>query len=156
VHLTMYSDYALRLLMYLALHEERLATISEVATSYGISRHHLMKVSYDLVVAGYIETARGKGGGLKLAKAAQSIGLGNVVRHTEADMALVPCLESIDNACVIERCCVLRGTVQQARDAFLGVLDHYSLADLVRPRSRLQTILAIVPATVVPGTIPAS
>ena len=155
MRLTMYTDFALRLLMYLALHEDRMTTIREVAAGYGISRHHLMKVSYDLVAAGYIKTERGKGGGLKLAKATQSINLGDVVRHTETDMALAPCFELIDGACVIGRRCVLRGALQRARDAFLGVLDGYSLADLVRPRSRLQTLLALAPASSAYDTTPA-
>ena len=154
MRLTVYTDYAFRLLMYLALREERLTTISEVSASYGISRNHLMKVAYNLAAAGYIKTVRGRGGGLKLAKASRSIGLGDVVRCTEPDMALVGCLEPIEEPCVIGRCCVLRGALQRARDAFLHLLDGYSLADLVRPRSRLRTMLAIAPPGSVHGTNP--
>jgi Rrf2 family nitric oxide-sensitive transcriptional repressor len=145
MRLTVYTDYALRLLMYLALREDGLATISEVAASYGISRNHLMKVAYDLGAAGYIKTVRGRGGGLKLAKAGLSIRLGDVVRCTEPDMALVTCFEPVGAPCAIVRCCVLRGALERARDAFLDVLDGYTLADLVRPRSRLRTMLSIAP-----------
>jgi Rrf2 family transcriptional regulator, nitric oxide-sensitive transcriptional repressor len=145
VRLTVYTDYALRLLMYLAVRDDGLATIAEVADSYGISRNHLMKVAYDLGAAGYIKTVRGRGGGLELARPAQAIRLGDVVRCTEPDMALVTCFEPIAAPCAIKRCCVLREALERARDAFLGVLDGYSLADLVRRRSRLRTMLAISP-----------
>lgn len=145
MRLTVYTDYALRLLMYLALREDGLATISEVAASYRISRNHLMKVAYDLGAAGYIKTVRGRGGGLKLAKPGASIRLGDVVRCTEPDMAVVSCFEPAAVPCAIVRCCVLRGALEQARDAFLNVLDGYTLADLVRPRSRLRTMLSLAP-----------
>jgi Rrf2 family transcriptional regulator, nitric oxide-sensitive transcriptional repressor len=147
VNLTSYTDYAFRLLMYLALQEDRLTTIAEIATRYGISRNHLMKVASDLSAAGYIEAVRGKRGGLKLAKSSRSIALGDVVRRTEADMALVACFKKTEGACVIRRCCVARGAVHRARDAFLDVLDGYSLADLVRPRSRLGAMLANAPTS---------
>ena len=101
MRLTAYTDYALRLLMYLALKNEGLATIDEVAKSYGIFRHHLMKVAYELGAAGYVATVRGRGGGLRLAKAAAAIGLGKIVRHTEPDMALVPCFKPTDGPCAI-------------------------------------------------------
>ena len=145
MRLTVYTDYALRLLMYVALKDDGLATISEIAASYGISRNHLMKVAYELGAAGYIETVRGRGGGLRLAKAAETIRLGDVVRHTEPDMALVTCFEPIAAPCAIKRCCVLRDALERAYGAFTEVLDGYSLADLVRPRSRLRTMLAIAP-----------
>jgi Rrf2 family transcriptional regulator, nitric oxide-sensitive transcriptional repressor len=145
LRLTVYTDYALRLLMYLALKDDGLATISEVARSYGISRNHLMKVAYELGVAGYIETVRGRGGGLRLAKAAEAIRLGDVIRNSEPDMALVSCFKPLDQPCAIKRCCVLQSALGRAYSAFAGVLDEYSLADLVRPRSKLRTALAILP-----------
>ena len=104
MRLTVYTDYALRLLMYLAVKDHGdggLATISEVAERYGISRNHLMKVAYQLGAAGYIETVRGRGGGLRLAMAASEIGLGDIVRQTEPDMALVPCFNPVDAPCTI-------------------------------------------------------
>ena len=152
VRLTVYTDYALRLLMYLALKEDGLATISEVAQSYGISKSHLMKVAYQLGTAGYVETVRGRGGGLRLARSPASIGLGDVVRYTEPDLSLVPCFKPVDAPCVIRRCCLLQRALEKARLAFLEVLDGYTLKDLVRPRTQLRDILAITAAN--SGTAP--
>ena len=143
MRLTIYTDYALRLLMYLALKNDGLATIAEVAASYGISKNHLMKVAYQLGTAGYVETVRGRCGGLRLAKPPASIGLGEIVRHTEPDMALVPCFPAINASCAIGRCCVLKKALDRARSAFVDVLDSYTLGDLTRPRSALQELLAI-------------
>src|ERR1700743_844178 len=145
VRLTVHTDYALRVLMYLALKEDRLATIGEIAKSYGISKNHLMKVVYELGVAGYCETVRGRGGGLRLAKPVKSIGLGEVVRYTEPDMAIVSCFEPVDVPCVIQPCCVLKRALKKARDAFLEVLGGYTLDDLVQPRARLSGLLGISP-----------
>lgn len=143
MRLTVYTDYALRLLMYLAVKGDGLATIAEVADSYAISKNHLTKVAYQLGAAGYVETVRGRGGGLRLAKAAASIGLGEIVRHTEPDMALVSCFKPLDEPCAIRRCCILKGALEKARGGFLEVLDGYTLSDLVRPRASLRTMLAI-------------
>jgi Rrf2 family transcriptional regulator, nitric oxide-sensitive transcriptional repressor len=143
VRLTVYTDYALRMLMYLALRKDQLATIAEIAESYDISRNHLMKVAHQLGVAGFVETVRGRGGGLRLAKPVGSIGLGDVVRYTEPDMAIVSCFEAIDAPCAIEPCCVLKRALKQARDAFLEVLDGYTLEDLVQPRARLSGLLGL-------------
>jgi Rrf2 family nitric oxide-sensitive transcriptional repressor len=145
VRLTTYTDYALRLLMYVAVKNDGMATISEVAAGYGISKNHLMKVAHQLGLAGYVETVRGRSGGLRLAKPAQAIGLGDVVRHTEQDMALVPCIDPADKSCTIRSCCVLRRALKQAGAAFLDVLDGYTLADLVKPRAPLAHLLAIEP-----------
>lgn len=146
MRLTVYSDYALRMLMYLAVKDDGLATVAEIAEAYGISKNHLTKVAYELGVAGFVETVRGRGGGLRLARPREEINLGIVVRQTEPDMALVPCFAPIDGDCAIERCCVLRKALQKACDAFLDVLDGYTLADLARPRSALRSLLEI-PAT---------
>jgi Rrf2 family nitric oxide-sensitive transcriptional repressor len=108
MRLTVYTDYALRLLMYLAVKNDGLATIADVAESYGISKNHLTKVAYQLGVSGYVETVRGRRGGLRLAKPAEAIGLGEVVRHTEPDMALVSCFDPVNAPCAIQRCCVLQ------------------------------------------------
>jgi Rrf2 family nitric oxide-sensitive transcriptional repressor len=143
MRLTVYTDYALRVLMYLAVKEDGLATIDEIAKSYSISRNHLMKVVHQLGVAGYIETVRGRGGGLRLAKPAQAIGLGEVVRHTEPDMAIASCFNPVDAPCAIRQCCVLRRALEKARDAFVDVLEGYTLGDLVRPRGRLLGMLGI-------------
>lgn len=143
MRLTVYTDFSLRVLMYLAVKEDGLATISEIARSYGISKNHLMKVAHQLGLAGYVGTARGKGGGLRLARPPEDINLGEVVRRTEPDMALVPCFEPVDAPCAILPSCVLKHALHQARRAFLAELDRYSLADLVRPRTALRTLLAI-------------
>ena len=148
MRLTVYTDYALRLLMYLALKEEGLSTIAEVSESYDISKNHLMKVAHQLSIAGYVATVRGRRGGLRLAKPAEAIGLGEVVRHAEPDMALVPCFKPIDGACAIQRCCVLQGAVEKACLAFLEVLDGYNLSDLVKPRAPLRSLLSILPSQV--------
>lgn len=151
MRLTVYTDYALRLLMYLALKDDGLATIAEVAESYNVSKTHLMKVAHQLGVAGYITTVRGRRGGLRLAKRAEAIGLGEVVRHAEPDMALVPCFEPVDAPCTIWQCCVLRSALEKARFAFIGVLDGYTLRDLVQPRAPLRTLLSIIPVKRVPA-----
>jgi Rrf2 family nitric oxide-sensitive transcriptional repressor len=143
VRLTVYTDYALRLLMYLAVKDNGLATIQEVAASYDISKNHLMKVAHQLGQAGYVGTVRGRGGGLRLARPVESINLGDVVRRTEPDMAVVACLNPVDAPCAIKSCCVLRRALAKAGAAFLEVLDGYSLADLVKPRTPLRNLLAL-------------
>lgn len=143
MRLTVYTDYALRLLMYLAVKDDGLATIAEVAESYDISRNHLMKVAHQLGVAGYVATVRGRSGGLRLARPAVDINLGDVVRHTEQDMALVPCMSPTDDACAIRPSCLLKRALDKATAAFLSVLDGYTLGDLVKPRHALRNLLAI-------------
>lgn len=145
MRLTSYTDYALRLLMYLALNDDGLATIAEIADSYDISKNHLMKVAHQLGVAGYVETVRGRSGGLRLAKPATAIGLGEIVRLTEPDMALVPCLKPGDASCVIVKCCTLKGVLAKASRAFVDVIDGYTLSDLVKPRGRMRGLLSIDP-----------
>jgi Rrf2 family nitric oxide-sensitive transcriptional repressor len=145
VRLTVYTDFSLRVLMFLALKGDRLATIAEIAKAYGISKNHLMKVVYQLGLAGYVETVRGKGGGLRLAQRPQDIVIGEVVRRTEPDMALVPCFAPVDASCVIFSSCALRGVLSGARDAFLSALDGHTLADLVRPRASLRKLLSFNP-----------
>ena len=143
MRLTRYTDYALRLLMYLAVKQDGLATVAEVADSYGISKNHMMKVAHQLGVAGYVEAVRGCSGGLRLARPAEEISVGEVVRRTEQDMILVPCLQEGDTSCVIRPCCMLKSALAQAASAFLVVLDGYSLGDLVQPRGALTKLLAI-------------
>jgi Rrf2 family transcriptional regulator, nitric oxide-sensitive transcriptional repressor len=97
-----------------------------------------MKVAHHFSIAGYVATVRGRSGGLRLA-----IGLGEVVRHTEPDMALVSCFDPVNAPCVIQQCCVLQSAMEKACLAFVEVLDGYTLSDLVRPRARLQALLAV-------------
>ena len=145
MRLTVYTDYSLRVLMYVALHPRRRPTIGEIASTFGISRNHIMKVVHRLGVAGYIETLRGKSGGMRLARPAGSIILGEVVRRTEPDLALMPCFDDMNATCVLTPACKLRRALQQARAAFLAVLDEHSLADLVDNGEVLQGLLAVSP-----------
>ncbi|MBZ0147032.1 MAG: Rrf2 family transcriptional regulator [Pseudorhodoplanes sp.] len=145
MRLTVYTDFSLRVLMFLAVKGEGLATIAEIAKAYGISKNHLMKVTYQLGLAGYVETVRGKGGGMRLARRPEDIVLGEVVRRTEPDMMLVPCFAPDDSSCAILPSCALRGALFRARDAFLSALDASTLADLVRPRAPLQSLLSLRP-----------
>lgn len=145
MRLTTYSDYALRVLMYLALKSDGLSTIAEIAASYKVSEAHLMKVVHQLGVAGYIETVRGRGGGLRLAKPVEAIGLAEVIRMTEPDMAIVSCLKPLNAPCMINPSCVLKRALERAQQAFMEVLEGYTLADLVVPRGRLSSLLGIAP-----------
>jgi Rrf2 family nitric oxide-sensitive transcriptional repressor len=142
MRLTAYTDYALRVLIRLALQPQRLTTIADIAKGYGISENHLMKVVHQLGVSGDVETVRGRNGGVRLAKPAASINLGAVVRRTEADMELVPCFADAE-LCAIGGACKLRTALREALAAFLAVLDRYSLADLVAPRRWLAFLLGI-------------
>ncbi|EAQ36245.1 hypothetical protein NB311A_02034 [Nitrobacter sp. Nb-311A] len=143
MRLTTYSDYALRVLMYLALKSDGLSTIAEIAGSYDVSEAHLMKVVHQLGVAGYIETVRGRGGGLRLAKPAEAIRLAEVIRTTEPDMAIVSCLKPLNAPCMINPSCVLKRALERAQQAFMEVLEGYTLADLTAPRARLSSLLGI-------------
>jgi Rrf2 family nitric oxide-sensitive transcriptional repressor len=136
MQLTRYSDYSLRVLMYLAVRPEYLATIAEIAGAYGISRAHLMKVVHQLGRAGFVDTVRGRGGGIQLARAPEQISIGGVVRRTEDKLAIVECFEPSTSQCRIESACGLRGVLEEALDAFLGTLDRYTLADLVARRRK--------------------
>lgn len=142
MRLTVYTDYTLRTLMYAALHPDRLSTISEIAAAYGISRNHVMKVVYELGVAGYIETVRGQQGGVRLARPAGEIKLGEIVRRTEGDGGLVPCMDSGQTVyCAITPACTLKRALGEASAAFFGILDGYSLADLTENRDFLRELL---------------
>jgi Rrf2 family transcriptional regulator, nitric oxide-sensitive transcriptional repressor len=142
MRLTVHTDYALRLLMYLALKNDGLATIAEIAVTYDISRNHLTKVAHELGVAGYIVTVRGRGGGLRLARPVEAIILGEVVRKTEPDMAaIVPCLKPDDTSCALFQVCVLRRAIKLATAAFLEALNGYTLGDLIQPGGKLAASL---------------
>ena len=145
MRLTVYTDYALRLLMYLGLGDNTLATIEEIAESYGVSKNHLMKVAHQLGVGGYIETVRGRHGGLRLARPPKEIGLGDVVRFTEADLTVATSLESLGADSAVQPLCDLGEALDRARDAFIAVLDDYTLYDLIRPQSALRSVLSITP-----------
>lgn len=142
MRLTNYTDYTLRTLIYLALTTDRLVTIGEISEHYGISEAHLNKVVHQLGLAGDIETVRGKGGGLRLARPPEVIHVGEIVRRCEPDMVLVPCFGD-QAGCVIEPDCVLQKAMQGALTAFLKELNRYTLADLIAPRRKLAALLGI-------------
>jgi Rrf2 family nitric oxide-sensitive transcriptional repressor len=139
MRLTSFTDYVLRVLIYLGAHRDdgRLATIRDIATAYGISENHLMKVVHHLAKQGYVETTRGKGGGMRLARAPEQINLGAVIRGSEEDFAVVECFEEGNLKCPIEPACTLRGVLGRALCAFFEVLDGKTLADLLHPRAKL-------------------
>jgi Rrf2 family nitric oxide-sensitive transcriptional repressor len=143
MRMTLYADYSLRLLIYLAAKDDGLATIPEVAQNYGISKNHLVKVAHRLGQDGYITGLRGPKGGLRLAHPAETINLGEVFRRVEPDMALVPCFPPVSGPCPIVPACVLRDVLEKAGSAFLEVLDGYTLADLAAPRKELRELLRI-------------
>ena len=140
--LTFYSDYSLRLLMYVSLKRDGLVTIQEVADAYGISKNHLMKVAFELGRKGFLETVRGRGGGLRLARPPEKIGVGEVVRAMEEDFTMVECFDPKANQCVITGPCRLRGALSRALKAYFAVLDEYTLADLAGQNPMLARVLA--------------
>jgi len=142
MRLALSTDYALRLLMLVGLEPERLVTIEEVAERFGISKNHLMKVAHELGQAKYLETVRGRHGGLRLGKAPGQIVVGDVVRTMEPDFSVVEC-ESPGGCCKIAPCCTLRSAMREAVQAFLERLDHYTLEDLLRPKAKLRRLLGI-------------
>ncbi|MBK8174898.1 MAG: Rrf2 family transcriptional regulator [Rhodospirillales bacterium] len=137
MRLTTYTDYALRVLMYLGLRGDELSTIQEIAEQYGISKNHLMKLVHVLGQLGYIETIRGKKGGLRLARRPEAITVGEIIRRMEPDMALVECFRNADIQCRIVKTCILQGALGEALDHFLETLDGYTLADLLAPAEDL-------------------
>ncbi|THF67022.1 Rrf2 family transcriptional regulator [Pseudothauera nasutitermitis] len=142
MNITQHTDYALRLLIYLGACPERRVTIKEVAERFDISRSHLMKIVNELVAAGFVDGARGKGGGLRLARPPEAIRLGEVVRQMERGFELVECFGA-HSRCLLDSGCRLKGALQGALQAFLASLDEVSLADLIAPRARLRQILSI-------------
>ena len=145
--LTSFTDYSLRVLIYLAAEPARRATIAEVAASFGVSEHHLTKVVHFLGKQGWLSNVRGKGGGMSLAMAAQHIVVGRVVRATEGAAMPAECFGDDPNHCPIARVCRLRGVLKEAVDAFYAALDRHTLADLAQNRSALVKVLNIRPAT---------
>ncbi len=142
MRLTVFTDYTLRTLIFLALRPDKLVTIADIAEAYGISTNHLMKVVHQLALSGEVVTVRGQRGGLRLAQPADEINVGAVVRRTEADLEMMPCFGS-QGECIIQPECVLSAAVDEALRAFLAALDGYTVADLVRPRASLARMLRI-------------
>lgn len=136
MHLTRFTDYSLRVLIYLGTHPERTCSIAEIANAYGISQNHLVKVVHGLRREGFVTSVRGRSGGVRLARAEQDINVGDLVRRTEDDLRLVDC-----SRCAIAPGCGLIGALGQALGAFLAVLDGYTLADLVTKRAEIALLL---------------
>jgi Rrf2 family nitric oxide-sensitive transcriptional repressor len=140
VRLTQHTDYAFRMLIHAALRAPALTTVGEVAEDFGLSGTHLNKVAQTLAAHEYLQTVRGRSGGLRLMMEPELIRLGQVARVTEPDFQIAPCMAS-DGNCPIYEPCVLRGALSQAADAFLAELDKWTLADLVQRRKPLLTAI---------------
>lgn len=143
MRLTKYTDYALRVLMYVALKEGELVRVADIAKSFGISRNHLTKVVHNLGAHGYLSTVQGRNGGIQLACPASKIVVGQIVRNFEPDFAVVECFDSESSHCRIQSVCVLKRSLADAVSAFLRHLDQVTVAELVRPRERLQRRLGL-------------
>jgi Rrf2 family nitric oxide-sensitive transcriptional repressor len=141
MHLTQFSDYALRVALYLGCHPGTLVSVDEISRAYGISRHHLVKVVQSLTDLGVVEAQRGRGGGMRLAKDPSEINVGWLIRRTESHFDLVECFDPEANTCPIAPACGLKGAIQRARQAFLEVLDEYSLDQFLKRRSDLASLL---------------
>ena len=140
MRLTLHTDFSLRVLIHVGLCGGKLTTINDIAQSFGISKPHLMKVVNDLSQKGYLETVRGRNGGIRLMQEPRHINIGQVVRETEKQLDVIGCLEH-KGYCPIERVCVLRRALRNATDAFLAVLDAHTLADLIKPQRVLSSLL---------------
>lgn len=153
MHLTQYTDFALRALIALAVSPDERSTVSQISSAYGISRHHLVKVAGRLAELGYIESTRGKGGGIRLARRPQRIGMGEVVRDMEAELGVVECLTEGGGTCVIAPACRLKSMLHEATKRFLEELDQYTLADVLKARAPLSRLLGI-PVSIETVSIP--
>ena len=143
MHLTRFTDNALRCLTYFALYPGESATVGEVARRMALSEDHLVKVVQRLARLGYLETMRGRGGGVRMIRPPADINIGAVVRETEESFRLVECFDAEKNTCPIAPSCQLAGVLDEGLQAFLAVLDRYTLADLVKsPRKLVKLLLA--------------
>jgi Rrf2 family nitric oxide-sensitive transcriptional repressor len=136
MRLTSYTDYSLRTLMFLADHRDRLVTIAEIAEAHGIAKNHLTKVVHQLGQLGYIETLRGRSGGLRLGREPADINIGQVVRQTESDFFMAACFDAESGGCIYSGQCNLQGTLGAATRAFLAVLDEATLEGMLKPAKK--------------------
>lgn len=134
MQLTLFSDYSLRILLYLTMHRERRVALPEIASAYGISQNHLVKVVQRLIEEGWVESVRGRGGGLSLARDPREINVATVVRITEPHMNLVECFDADTNTCPIDPACGLKKVLLRAQEAFMKELEQHTLADFA-PRA---------------------
>ncbi|WP_061163785.1 Rrf2 family transcriptional regulator [Caballeronia temeraria] len=152
MRLTDYTDYSLRVLLYLSVRPSVLSTIQEISDAYGISKNHLMKIVQQLGELGWVETVRGRNGGLRLSARSQQLTIGDIVRKTESDFMIVGCFAGQSDQqdgvpqlrCVIQPSCRLRGVLAAARDAFLAELDRHTIGELAHPQNELARLLGIV------------
>jgi len=128
--LTAFTDYSLRALMFLAVHPDRLCTTKEIAETFQISQNHMVKVAYQLSKLGYVETQKGKNGGMKLSRPPEDLNLGEAIRGLEPDFHLVECFNRKDDNCRISSACQFKSVLFEAQSAFLDVLDGYTLAQI--------------------------
>jgi len=143
MRLSSYSDYSIRVLMQTALRHPERVTVDEVADTFGISRHHLVKVVHDLGRSGYLETRRGIGGGFTLARPPEEIRLGDIVRLGEESETVIDCMDRSNRTCRLFPCCRLKGVLDEAAAAFFAVLDGYTLADLLKQPSKMRAVLKL-------------
>lgn len=142
MELSQFSDYALRTLIFLALRDEdERSSVREIAEAYRISQNHLVKVVHHLAKAGFLETTRGRGGGIRLARDPEEINVGEVIRKTES-FGLVECLPPREGSCCIAPACELKRVLAKAKTAFLNELDQHTLASLSGPKAKLRQLLA--------------
>ena len=139
MQLTIFTDYGLRSLMYVAAHPDRRCNVREIAEHYGISRNHLVKVVHRLSQLGYINSTKGKGGGITLAQAPEKLKLGDLVRELEPNMDLVECFNKDTNTCRITNACQLKHYLMDANNAFITSLNKHTLADTIKNKSLFLT-----------------
>ncbi|MCK6586224.1 MAG: Rrf2 family transcriptional regulator [Polyangiaceae bacterium] len=135
MHLTLHADYSLRVLLYLSAHPGRQVSTGEISDAYGISKNHLVRVVHELGRLGYLDVRPGRSGGLSLARSPSQIRVGDVIREMEPHMNLLECFNPAENTCPILPACALKSVLEEARDAFLAVLDKLTLADVIRQSS---------------------
>jgi len=143
MRLTRYTDYALRTLIYVGVRHPRLCSIKEVGERYDIAQNHLSKIVHELGRAGYLETVRGRGGGIRLGRAPSDINIGEVVRRTEPDFQIVQCFGPETGMCCIEPVCALGPILEEAVAQFMAVLDRHTLEELLASKKLLAELLAI-------------
>lgn len=143
MELSRFSDYSLRVLIYAAAREGEKVTLSELAQAYRISHHHLVKIVHFLGKLGFLHNRRGRSGGILLGRKATDIRVGDVIRKTETHFNLVECFDPASDTCRISPTCRLKGVFQEATQAFLDVLDHYTIEDLVQSRSSILRLLSL-------------
>ncbi|MDX1811223.1 MAG: Rrf2 family transcriptional regulator [Gammaproteobacteria bacterium] len=146
MQLTRYTDYSLRVLIYLSLNRDRSSTISEIADFYKISRNHLVKVVHNLSLKKYINSSRGKGGGLKFAHPPGDIVVGDVVRDTEPNFHIAECFNPVHDDCNVETICQLKNILNIAADNFLHTLDGYTVADIISDTTSTEAQVELDPA----------